>query len=272
MISAALVRELREETGLPMMECKKALEETGGDKPAAVDLLRKKGLAQVGKRADRTTSEGRVLYQADPATGRHAMVAVLCETEPVTGTDEFNNLAQAAIQAAVKMDDPTAEAILAQPAPGGHKINDLLLDAVNRIRENIRLGQVACYRGEVGSYLHHDRKKGVLVEFSGPCPAEIKADVCMHIVSMRPPYVRREDVDPALLEQEKAVAAEQVKDKPANMIEKIVMGKVNRWYSEICLLEQPFVKDDKKSVGQLLREVSPGLTVNRFVRFEIGGG
>ncbi len=271
-ITPGMVMGLRKKTGLPMMECKKALEEAAGDEAKALEILRKKGLAQVGKRAERTTSEGRVICQVDQDSGRVALVEVLCETAPVVDTDDFRKLAKAAGQVAIQLETPTAEAILGQPMPGepGRKVQDFLHDVVNRIRENIRIGRVVRLSGHIGQYVHHDGKKGVLVEFSGPCPPNVMADVCMHVAAMRPLCTRREEVDPKLVEQERQVAAEQVKGKPANMIEKIMTGKLNRWYSEIVLLEQPFVKEEKKSVGQILREVSPELTIKRIVRFEIG--
>lgn len=271
-ITAAMVRELREKTGLPMMECKRALEEAGGDMEKAIELLRKKGLAQAGKRAGRATGEGRITHYHDAATGRSAIVEVLCETEPVTGTDDFVQLGKAAAEVAAKLDTPTPEAILDQVSPTdpARKVGDMLNDVVNRIRENIKIGRVGTSSGHSGYYLHHDGRKGVLVEFSGPTPTELAADVCMHIVAMRPGYTRREDVEANLVEQERALAAEQVKGKPENIVDKIVSGKIDKWLGEIVLLEQLFVKDDKKTVGQVLREHAPDLTVKRFVRLEVG--
>jgi elongation factor Ts len=271
-ITSGMVKALRDKTGLPMMECKKALEEAHGDEKQAVELLRKKGHAQLSKRAGRETGHGRLIYYRSPAEGRAALVELLCETEPVAGTDDFTKLGQIAAQVAVQVDAPTAETIMSQPAPGAapRTVGDLLHDVVNRIRENIKIGRVGTAAGHVGHYVHHDARKGVLVEFSGPCPAEAAADVCMHVAAMRPACARREEVDPALVEQERRIAAEQVQGKPANIVDKIVTGKLNRWYSEIVLLEQPFVKDDKQSVGDYLRHFGPDLTVKRFVRIEIG--
>ena len=130
----------------------------------------------------------------------------------------------------------------------------------------------ACETGDgtVGVYLHHDGKKGVLVKFNAACPPELKADVCMHVVAMRPPYARREEVPADVIAKEREVAKEQVKGKPENIVDKIVTGKINKWFAEVVLLEQPFVKDDKKSVGQVLREVAPTLTVESMQRIEIG--
>lgn len=271
-ITAAMVKALREKTGLSMMECKNALVEAQGDAEKAQELLRKKGHSQMEKRAGRETAHGRIVCQVDADAGRAALVEVLCETEPVAGTEDFIKLAEAAGQVAVKLAAPTPEAILTQPVPGdtSRKVSDLLHDAVNRIRENIKIGRVAAVSGHFGHYLHHDRRKGVLVEFTAPCPAEVAADVCMHVVSMRPPFARREEVDAALIEKERQFATEQVQGKPANMIEKIVTGKLNRWFGEMVLLEQPFVKDDKQSVGDYLRRHSPDLSVKRFFRLEIG--
>jgi len=270
-INSGMVKALRDKTGLPMMECKKALEEAHGDEQKAVELLRKKGLSQITKRAGRATGEGRLTLHRDPA-GRVALVELLCETEPVTGTDDFIRLGQVAAQVAARLDDPTPEKILAQALPDdpGRKVEDLFHDAVNRIRENIRIGRIGVARGHVGHYLHHDGRKGVLVEFSGACPPDVASDVCMHVAAMRPMYTRREEVDPELVERERRIAQEQVKGKPPQIVDKIVAGKLDKWYAEIVLLEQAFVKDDKKSVGQYLREAAPGLTVSRFCRIEVG--
>ncbi|MEW6250420.1 MAG: translation elongation factor Ts [Planctomycetota bacterium] len=271
-ITPAMVKAMREKTGLPMMECKKALEETQGNEQAAMDLLRRKGLAQVTKRAERVTAEGRIGHHHDPARGCVALVEVLCETAPVANTDEIVRLTRAAAEAAARLEAPTPEALLEQPLPSdpARRIADLLHDAVNKIRENIKIGRVTVLRGSVGCYLHHDARKAAVVELSGPAAPEVASDICMHIVSMRPPFARREEVDPALVEQRRQAAREQVKNKPPQIMDKIVTGMLDKWYSEIALLEQPFVKDDKRTVAQYLREQSPGLTVNRFVRLEIG--
>lgn len=270
-ITAGMVRALREKTGLPMMECKHALEEANGDEAKAIELLRKKGLGQVSKRLDRATSEGRVACYVDAQNTRGGIVELQCETAPVANTDDFIKLANLLAQAAAEMEQPTPETILAQPCPGeaGVTLQDKLTDVVNKIRENIKVARVSRRSGEVGRYLHHNGQVGVLVEMSAPCSEEMKADVCMHIAAMRPVCTRREEIDPALVEQERAMAADQVKDKPPQIVDKIVEGKLNRWFAEQVLLEQPFVKDDKKSVGEYLASV-PNLTVNGYLRYEVG--
>lgn len=272
-ISAAMVRQLRDKTGLPMMECKKALEESQGNEEQAIEILRKKGLAQIGKRAGNVTAEGRIYFAQDAASNKAAIVEVLCETAPVADTDDFNKLGKAAAAVALRLPNPTAETIMAQPMPGGNgTIEAFYHDVVNRIRENIRIGRVGTVQGSYGHYLHHDGHKGVLVEFSEACPPDLAADICMHITAIRPMCTRREEVPATMVDTERRVAQEQVKDKPAQMQEKIVAGKIDRWYKEIVLLEQPFVKEEKKSVSQILKEKSPTLTINRFVRLEIGEG
>jgi len=272
-ITPEMVRALREKTGLPMMECKRALQEAHGDEAAAIEILRKKGLGQVSKRSARETSEGRVACYVDPQSGGAGIVELLCETAPVANTDDFIQLAQFIARQAAVLTAPTPESVLRQPVPDrpGRKLAELMTDVVNRIRENIRIARLASLRGHVGHYVHHNGQVGVLVELSGECPAEIKADVCMHVAAMKPQCTRREELDPAVVEHERQLAAEQVQGKPANIVDKIVAGKLNRWYSEVVLLEQPFVKEEKKTVGEMLLAAVPGLTVQRFLRYEVGG-
>lgn len=273
-ISAAKVKELREKTGLPMMEVKKALEETGGDEAKAVELLRKKGLQQMDKRAGHATAEGRVVFKQDPKSGRAVLVEVLCETEPVAGTADFVKLGELAANAALQLnrDNITAEEILAQKRSddAAHTVNDFLLEVVNRIRENIKLGRVASCAGHLAHYVHHDGKKGVLVQFTAAAPGELGNDVCMHIVAMRPRYNTRAQVDAGLIETERRIATEQIQGKPPQIVQKIVDGKIEKWFSDIVLHDQMFVKDDKRSVGAVLSAAAPGLRVERFARLEIG--
>lgn len=270
-ISAALVRQLREKTGLPMMECKKALEEAQGNEAQAIEILRKKGMAQLTKRAGNLTAQGRLYFHGDPAAKKAVLLEMLCETAPVADTEDFNRLGKALAEAALKTGATGSDELMKHPMPGGPAtIEAFYHDVVNRIRENIKLGRVGMAQGAYGHYLHHDGHKGVLVEFSEACPAELAADVCMHITALRPLCTRREEVPKELVDTERRVAQEAVKDKPPQMQEKIITGKIDRWYSETVLLEQPFVKEEKKSVAQVLKEKSGTLTVNRFVRLEIG--
>jgi elongation factor Ts len=142
----------------------------------------------------------------------------------------------------------------------------------NRIRENIRIARLASLQGNVGHYTHHNGQVAVLVEMSEACPPEASADVCMHIAALRPQCVRRDEVDAVEVQRQRAEFAQEAEGKPAPVMEKIVAGKLGRWFSEFVLLDQPFAKDDKISVAQYLDGVMKGLSVKRFIRFQVGGG
>lgn len=271
-ISAAMVKALREKTGLPMMECKQALEEAGGEEAKAIEILRTKGLGQMSKRAARETTEGRVACLVDSEVSRGGIVELRCETAPVSNTDDFINLAREIARHAARVEDPTPESVLEAKLidDPSQTLQDLMNDSVNRIRENIRIARVGSFGGSVGHYMHHNGQVGVLIQLNKDCPDEVKADVCMHIAAMRPACARREEVNPDLVEIERKMAREQAQGKPESIIDKIVEGKLNRWFSEMVLLEQPFVKDDKKSVGEFLAAAVPDLTVTSFHRYEVG--
>lgn len=272
-ITAAMVKALRDKTGLPMMECKRALTEAGGDEEKAIEILRKFSAGKIRKMASREATQGRIACYVDPETNRAGIVELRCETAPVANTEDFINLAQAVARHAAAADSPTGEAIRMQGFMGDSSktLGDHMDEVFSRIRENMKIARVGQLAGNVGHYVHHNAQVGVLVELNGECPQELKTDLCMHIAAMNPSCVRREDADPKEVEQQKAVYAEEAKGKPEPIVEKIVSGKLNRWYSEFVLLEQPFVRDDKKSVGQMLKATSPDLTVTRFLRYEVGG-
>jgi elongation factor Ts len=202
------------------------------------------------------------------------IIELRCETAPVANTEDFINLCATIAREVALTSSPTAEGMLEHPITdgGGRKISDAMNDVFNRLRENMQLKRVARLTGVVGSYVHHNGQVGVLIEMSKDCPAEVKGDICMQIAAMKPPYLKAEDVPPADVERQREVARGEVTGKPANIIEKIVDGKIKTWLNEITLLGQPFVKSDKfsGSVQEYLNSVSPGLTVNRFVRFEVG--
>jgi elongation factor Ts len=272
-ITAGMVKALRDKTGLPMMECKKALAEAGGDEEKAIEVLRRLGAGQIRKMASREVTEGRIACYVDPETQQAGIVELRCETASVANTDDFVKLAAAIARQAAVTEAPAAETIRAQPYVDNpsRTLADHMDEVFNRLRENLRIARVARLAGNVGQYLHHNAQVGVLVEMSGPCPEELKTDLCMHIAALNPAYTHREEVHAKEVEQQKTLFAEAAKGKPEPIVEKIVAGKLNRWYSEFVLLEQPFVKDDKKSVGQVLKEVAPDLTVTHFVRYEVGG-
>lgn len=274
-ITAAMVMALRNKTGLSMMECKKALVESSGDEAKAIEYLRKRGLAKAGEMATRDASQGRVACWVAPDGSQGGIVELRCETAPVANTDDFIALTNMIAQAAGHAANPTPESIVHEKSPKnpGKTIADEIADVFNRLREKIVVARVGKLSGNVGYYVHHNGQVAVLVEMTAPCSPEVKADVCMHITAMRPPYARRTEVDPALVEKEKQIATEQIRaqGKPENIIPKIVEGKINTWFGDIVLLEQLFVKSEgKQTVQQYLDSASKGLSVSKFLRFEVG--
>ena len=271
-ITAAMVKALREKTGLPMMECKKALTEAGGEEEKAIEILRRMGAGRLQKMASREAAQGRIACFIDPQSQRAGIVELRCETAPVANTPDFAKLAHTIAHHVAIAEAPDAETIRAQVLldDGSKTVGDYMDEIANRIRENMKIARVAQLRGNIGFYVHHNAQVGVLVELSGACSDELKADVCMHIAALAPACTRREDTDPKEVEQQRAVFVEEAKGKPEQIVQKIVSGKLDRWYSEFVLLEQPFVKDDKKSVGAVLKGAAPDLTVTRFVRYEVG--
>jgi elongation factor Ts len=272
-ITAAMVKALRERSGLPMMDCKNALQETKGDADKALEVLRKRGAAAAEKKAGRAMGEGRIGCHVDAAKGVAALVEMHCETAPVGKNPDFVVLANKIARHAAVSGNADAATI------GGEKfvddptqtIQDLVHDVLNRIRENMKIARVVRTNGRAAGYVHHDGKLGVLlvVEGSGGDDSLLN-DVCMHIAAMAPKAVCREELPPDLVEKEKDIFRAQIiaSGKPENMVDKILTGKMNRWFSEQVLLEQPFVKDDKKTVGKVLGDA--GLKVVGFKRIQVG--
>lgn len=271
-ISAAQVMAFREKTGLPMMDCKQALAECAGDEDKAVEWLRAKGKGRVEKAASREASEGRIGCYVDPATGTAGIVELRCETAPVSTTDDFIKLTGTIARHIAAHGDASADNLRSKPFLDDSKrtLGDHMDDVFNRLRENMVIKQVGRLTGQCGQYVHFNGRVGVIVEMNAACPDDIKSDVCMHIAAMKPLHARRDEVDPARVEKERATFAAEAAGKPAPVVEKMVTGKLSRWFSEFVLLEQPFVKDDKKSVSEVLKGVSANLSVNRFIRFEVG--
>lgn len=270
-ISATMVKDLREQTGLPMMECKKALSEANGDMEGAIAWLKENASQKMEKMQTRETSQGRVTVFVSEDSSKAGMVAMLCETAPVSETEDFIKMTKLIAQAASEIDAPSAETILDIQSPDGSgSLADVKEDVFSRMRENMKVQDVASISGHLAQYVHHNGQVGVLVEFSDDCPAELRNDICMHIAALNPPYLKREDVPAGDLEEAREKARKEAEGKPENIIDKIVEGKLDRWYSEITLLEQPFVKDDKQSVTKVLNAAVANLTISRFFRFQIG--
>ncbi len=271
-VTAEMVNALRKKTGLPMMDCKKALLHSGGNEAGAIDWLKEQGMVRSAKMADREAGDGRIACHVSADRSRGGIVELRCETAPVAGTQDFIELAQAAAEVAAGMDAPTPDAILKAPHPRkqGLTVGDQLNEVFNRIRENMKIARADSFRNTVGYYVHHDGRKGTMVSMSADCPNELRTDVCMHVTAIMPSALRREDVAAAEVDEQRKRFAEEAAGKPPQVAEKIITGKLDRWFAEFVLLEQPFVKDDKQSVGQVLKAAVPELTVSRFVRYEVG--
>ncbi|HSW45764.1 MAG TPA: translation elongation factor Ts [Phycisphaerae bacterium] len=274
-ISAAMVKSLRERSGLPMMDCKQALMEANGDEEAALELLRKRGATAAAKKADRATSEGRIGGYVDAAKGVGALVEMQCETAPVGNNPEFRTLAakiakHAAITGCTDSRKIMGEKFVDDP---GVTIEGLIHDVLNRIRENLKIGRIVRETGKVATYVHHTGKLGVLLVADGKADenAELVNDICMHIAAMRPEAVRREEMPPDVVVKEEDIAREQIKasGKPENMLDRILKGKMDKYFAETVLLEQAFVKDDKKTVAQVAK--AAGVEIKKFVRVTVGG-
>jgi elongation factor Ts len=279
--------KLRKLSGQGMMDCKKALEEANGDMDKAVEILRKKGLATMAKRSDRETTQGLVVSKTSP-DGKTAVLATLCcETDFVARTEDF-------VAAAKKICDyalacPADEGVdkLNETVVGGKKLADVVTELVSKTGEKTQVGDYARFSfkgsGLISVYIHFNSKVGTMVQLetsddkvaSSPQVKTVAADVAMHITATKPLALDKDGIDPKVVAQERDIYADQVKSKPAAIIDKIVDGKMAKFFADTCLLLQPFVKDDSKTVAQVVAEAAKqaGGTAKivRFVRFEVGG-
>ena len=277
-ITAAAVMALREKTGLPMMECKKALAECGGDTNQAVEWLRKQGIKTQSMRADRETSCGRLAVYADPAKGVGTIIEFKCESPPVAGSQDFKDLAnEIAKTLALGPGAATPADLLAQKSVShpDRTLGAIKDDLFNRMREVFELSRIKRIDGACGGYAHHDGSKAALIEItgnvSGPQAAEVAKDIAMHVVALAPQAIRKEDLDPAVVDKEREILSEAARKegKPENIIAKMIEGRLRNFFSQCVLLEQPFVKDDKQSVGQLAK--GAGLEVKSVENWKLGG-
>jgi elongation factor Ts len=272
-ITAKQVKELRDQTGLPMMDCKKALTEAGGDMEVAIRNLRESGKKTMATRSDRSTEEGRISQYLSLEDSLGAMVEVQCESAPVASNEEFVQLGKdLAEQLATGPGAASPEELLSQNSPSkGIALSEQLEELQNRIREVFRVARILRIDGPCGGYVHHDGKSAVLLEVEGG-NAEAAKDVSMHIAAMRPQVVSIEDLDPAEVQQEREILMEAARGegKPDNIVEKMVEGRMrNQYYAQKVLLEQPFVKDDSQSVGKYAK--AAGMKVVRYERWQLGG-
>ncbi len=270
-VTAAMVKELRDRTGAGMMECKRALVETNGDIDAAVDHLRKSGLAQADKKASRVAAEGMIALSLSPNGKRAVMVEVNCETDFVAKNENFNSFAEAVAANALSEDPAGLEALLSTRI-GDATVEQARQILVNKMGENIQVRRFVHIStdGTIGAYVHGG-KIGVLVDLSGG-DETLARDLAMHIAALNPEYVADEDVPADIIAREKDILLAQAKSsgKPAEIIEKMVIGRLRKHLAAITLLGQTFVKDGDLTVGKLLSQNNA--SVNGFERLAVGEG
>jgi len=274
-ISAADVKKLREATGVGMMDCKKALVESNGDFEAAIDLLRTKGQKVAAKRADREAKEGIVATGTTDDGATAILVEVNCETDFVARNEDFQNYT-AEIAELVLTSLPTdRDAFLSESLPSGQSVGDSLIEQTGKIGEKIDVRRTAVMKsdgGRVVSYIHPGSRLGVLVDMLGNGDLEATGrDVAMQVAALNPIATNRDEVSTEVQKKEMAIAAEQAREegKPEQIIDRIATGKLERYFKDNVLLEQPFVKDSSMTVGQMLKAADA--EVRTFIRFALGG-
>ena len=272
-ITAAIVKELRERTGAGMMDCKKALVATEGDMEKAIDFLREKGLSQAAKKAGRVAAEGAVVSHVTEDGKTGVIVEVNCETDFVGKNENFQALAKTIAAHIVATDPADVDALLASDM-GGKAVKDVVTEAIAKIGENISVRRFVRYEsaeGKVYSYIHAGGKIGVLVDMKGG-DAELGKDIAMQVAAANPQFLNRSVVPASELEHEKEILTEQARNegKPENIIAKMVMGRINKYYKEVCLVDQEFIRDGDLTIAKLLK--SKNADVARFARFQLGEG
>ena len=275
-VSAAMVMKLRKMSGQGMMDCKKALLEADGDIEKAMDTLRKKGLATLAKRAERETSQGLVVSKIIDDGKTATMATLCCETDFVAKSDYFIAAAQTLTDYALACSADTGIENVLETTIDGKKYSDVLTQVGDYAKFKLEVP------GLISIYIHFNGKVGTMVQIETSDDSvsdsdvlkQTANDIAMHITATKPLALNKEQIDAETIKREKAIFAEQVKNKPENIIEKIVEGKMNKFYAENCLLEQPFVKDDSKTVEQILNEAAKQAggqaKITRFVRFDVG--
>ena len=279
-ISAALVKSLREKTGAGMMDCKKALSESGGDMEKAIDFLRKKGAATAEKRMDRSANEGIILTSVED--GKGFMIEINCETDFVARSEDFLGFANRALQSLKSGNPANVEALLSQ-TDGSHTLSEYLSEVVGKIGEKMEIKRFASFstNGALADYIHPGNKLGVIVEIqpekkNDEAVTGLAKELAMQIAAMNPVSISRDDVPKEIIEKELEIYRQQAREqgKPENMLDKIAVGKLNKYYQEFTLLEQSYIRDASKTVKEYLDEASKSfeqqLKVARFERYHIG--
>ena len=281
-ISAQQVKALREKTGAGMMDCKKALAESAGDLEKAVSILREKGIAKAASKEGRTTSEGIIISVIHPGDKLGAMVEINCETDFVARTDKFREFAKQIATEIGPMTVSTVDDLLNQKM-NGKLVADVVKETIGSLGENMQLKRFVRFKSNdyVTTYIHPGDKLGVMVEVSGGSASDDRfrvfaRDIAMQVAATSPMCVRREELDQSVLAKEREIYRQQAKNegKPEKIIDKIADGKIEKFYSEVVLMEQLFVKDNDKTIGSLVKETSAALgspvAIKRFVRFRLG--
>jgi elongation factor Ts len=271
-VTAQLVKELREITGVGMMDCKKALSETDGDLEKAVEYLRKAGQAKADKKASRVAAEGKILISADTENNQHAILEINCETDFVAKDEKFNKFSESVLQALTRNSVSTVEE-LSGIEENGSTIDDERKKLIAEIGENISIRRFSFLNSNntVGSYIHMGRI-GVMVEVEGSQDEDLAKDLAMHIAANNPLYKDQNDVPAEELEKEKEILKAQAlaEGKPEDIIEKMIQGRLNKYLEQITLYGQPFVKDPDIKVSKLLENA--GASIKGFIRYELGEG
>ena len=271
-ISASAVRAFRERTGLPLMDCKQALTEAEGDEAKAIQILRERGEKLDLKRGDRETAFGRFGVYAGVDKPAGAIVELKCESAPVTQNEEFITLANALAEALAKNNVDSVDELLKLkcPAKPSMTLGEHRSELFNRIREKFEVGRFARFEGPTGAYSHNaGTVAGVLISVEGGSDEAVK-DVAMHVAAMRPAALSSDELDKAEVERERGLLRDAAlkEGKPAQIVDKMVEGRLKQYFAQHALLEQPFVKDDKQSVGDYAK--SKGMKVKKFVCFVLG--
>ncbi len=273
-ISAGMVKELRERTASGMMECKKALVEANGDMELAIENMRKAGLAKADKKSGRIAAEGIIGVKVSDDGKSVAIVDINCETDFVAKADDFVNFVNSVSLALLNAENiETEEQLLAMPLEGGVTVDEMRRGLISKLGENITVRRFEKFKtpeGGTACYLHGS-KIGVIVELA-VADNELGKDIAMHVAASKPAYVSEDQVPADTIEKEKEIFMAQSAEsgKPAEIIEKMIAGQIRKFLAEVTLLGQPFIKDDKTTVGKLV--ASKGNTVVRFIRFEVGEG
>lgn len=279
-ISASMVKDLREKTGVGMMECKKALEENSGDMEKAIVWLRERGMSRAAKKADRVAAEGMVHFTVGDKGDSAVLLEVNCETDFVSKNEEFRNFVAETAKLALESNVNDVEKLAAMKLSSGTSVDETIKGLIQKIGENMKLRRVQTVKAPnalITGYTHMGGKIGTLVVLegaTGPAVTEAGKDIAMHVAAAFPRYLSRNEVDTAELAQERDIARKKLVEekKPEAMIDKILEGQMNKFYKEVCLVEQAFVKDPDISVSKLLEKTDKNLKLTKFLRFQLGEG